>query len=134
MRNDSRPRAGIRTATNRQQRPSNGQAHLVLPSHRFCHRRIFAPAATIAAQTNAMMSLVLPKWIGARRLRVMSMVVARINPHRLGFACTLKSALAVEVEGTSVCDEYLLVKTFVTNHEPTHEFHTNSAPLIIWKN
>src|ERR1700736_3378301 len=62
---------------------------------------------------------------------VSSVVMACINPHRLSPACTLKSALAVKVESTPVCDEDVLVKSLIARQEPPHEFCADATPLII---
>src|SRR5215213_1621817 len=45
-----------------------------------------------------------------------SVVMACINPHRLGLPGALKSALAVKVYGSPVGNEHVLVKAIVTRH------------------
>src|ERR1700686_4431625 len=62
-----------------------------------------------------------------------SVIMACINPHRLSAACTLKSALAVKVQGAPVRDEDVLMKSLIPRHEATHELCADAAPLIIWK-
>src|ERR1700680_4616568 len=64
---------------------------------------------------------------------VSSGVMACINPHRLSPARTLKSALAVKVQGAPVRDEDVLMKSLIPRHEATHELRADAAPLIIWK-
>src|SRR5437870_2581811 len=59
--------------------------------------------------------------------------MACINPHRLGLAGALESALAVEFYRPSVSDEHVLVKTIVTSQEHLHQARPNAALLILWK-
>src|SRR5882672_7694524 len=46
-----------------------------------------------------------------------SVVMACINPHRLGLPGAIESTLAVKVYRTAVGDEHVLVKAIVTCHE-----------------
>jgi len=59
-------------------------------------------------------------------------IVPCINPHWLGFACPLKPTLLVEIQGPSVRNKHMLVKSVVPCHETAHQLCTNAASLILW--
>src|SRR2546430_977984 len=60
-----------------------------------------------------------------------SMVTASVNPHRLGLACALESALAIGIQSASVGNKHVLMKPLIPRHEPSHEFCADTAPLIL---
>jgi hypothetical protein len=49
------------------------------------------------------------------------MVMAWINPHRLGLPSALESALAVKLNRSTVSNKHVLVKAIVTCHEHLHQ-------------
>jgi len=59
-----------------------------------------------------------------------SVIMACINPHRLGLAGTLKSTLAVEIHCATVGEERVLVEVFIRGHKSSHKFRPNTMPLI----
>ena len=58
------------------------------------------------------------------------MIVAGINPHRLSPPGSLKSALAVELNGPAVGDQQVLMKASVTRQETPHQFRADPTLLI----
>src|SRR5262245_48769371 len=61
------------------------------------------------------------------------MIVTRINPHRLGFARALETALAIKIQSTAISDEHVLVESLVTRHEPSHQLCADATSLILWQ-
>ena len=61
-------------------------------------------------------------------------IVAGVNPHRLGFAGADEPALFVEFGGLAVRNENLLVKSIVPRHQHAHELPANATALVIGMN
>ena len=62
-----------------------------------------------------------------------SVVVAGVNPHRLGFAGALETVFTIELHGTPVRYEDVLMKSLVTCQEHLHQSRANAAPLVLRK-
>ena len=43
-----------------------------------------------------------------------SVIMARVNPHRLSLACALESTFTVEIESTAIGNKHVLVESLVT--------------------
>jgi hypothetical protein len=63
-----------------------------------------------------------------------SMIMTCINPHRLGLACALESALAIKIQRTAIRHKHVLMKSLVTSHEAAHQLGADASSLILWQN
>jgi len=63
-----------------------------------------------------------------------SVVVSGVNPHWLGLAGALESALAIEVNGAAIGNEYVLVKAGITRHQPAHQLRANPLTVVFGQN
>lgn len=60
-----------------------------------------------------------------------SMIMPRINPHRLSLAGAFKSTLTVKIQSPTISDQNVLMKPFVTRHEPPHKLGANPSSLVL---
>ena len=58
-------------------------------------------------------------------------VVACVNPHRLGFTRARESTLAVEIHRSCIGNQHVLVESLVARHEPPHEFRADAPTLVV---
>src|SRR5688572_5380213 len=63
----------------------------------------------------------------------LSVIMACINPHRLGLTRSLESALAIKVYRSTVSNKHVLVKPIVVSHEHPHQLCSYAAALVIWE-
>lgn len=59
------------------------------------------------------------------------MVMASVNPHRLGLSGTLKTELPVEIKSPSIGNDHVLVEAFVASHESVHKPGADTTPLVV---
>jgi hypothetical protein len=69
-------------------------------------------------------------WFGSV---ISSVIMACINPHRLGFARSLESTLAIEIQSAAISNKHVLMKSLVARHKPAHQHCANATPLIFWQ-
>src|ERR1051325_9949783 len=78
-----------------------------------------------------------PDWWGQTEMSqlvvFLLVVVAGINPHRLGLTRSLESALPVEIPSAPIGDEYVLMKSIILLHESVHQLGADAAALVFWQ-
>ena len=73
-------------------------------------------------------------WVPGRvRGIISSVIMAHVNPHGLGFARSLESTFAIEIQSAPVRSEHMLVESLITRHEAAHQLCANAAPLVLWQ-
>ena len=95
-----------------------------------------APRATAVRKERGYPDLKPPKserWPWCLAALFLSMVMALINPHRLGFSCTRKSTLLVEIDGPPIRDQHMHVKGRILLLKPSYYLRADPLSLKFGK-
>ena len=61
------------------------------------------------------------------------MIATGVDPHRFSLAGSFEAMLCVEFDGTTICDEHMLMKPLISNLESFQNCPADSRTLELWE-